>query len=381
MNDDQVISVGGQQFLRVPVTARLRRVEASAIPPELALASEQVSQQLHWNDKNNPDLVYVQFVLDTEGANANWDYMPRPQLIANHSTAIYKPFDMEHVIIEQNSMSGMSKTNPPVKNTIYGVMTSTALAWAKTGELLSKDEIKDLDNTDDTTRGDDDKVAVVAWGALYKFLFPQTVADVLEQIDNGQLAVSMERWIGKFDFLAWDGDKYQAVSREEGDNLGHYDRWKQHQTVNSKPIYRRSLSYVYGGVASTTNPANKLSRFIAPELQKAVASGDTTLLQLCRLHDALHTAFDVADGAEKAKIIAHHTQVTQAIGQLTGQVIATAAVPPPSRTVHPEVQKTLEDWGRKFADLLSSSQQAIQSALASRVATDEGFLEAIKGLA
>ena len=313
MDHERVIQVGGQTFCRVPVTATLRRADHFSVPAELVQASKKVTDQLHWQDAHNPDLVYVQFVLDTEGANANWDYMPRPQLMAGHSTAVYKPFDMEHVIVESSSMSGISKTSMlTVKNTIYGVMTATALAWARTGQLLTKDEIASLAKTDDWQRGDQDKIAVVAWGALWGFLFPRTVADVLTQIDDGQMAVSMERWIARFDFLIWEDGDYKAVSRADGEVRGYYDRWKQHQMVNDKPIYRRTLSYVYGGVASTTNPANKLSRFVATNMQKAVAS-NAELAQLCVLHDAIHAAFAVADSSEQEKLIAHHTAVTRAI--------------------------------------------------------------------
>jgi len=314
MNHEQAIQVGGRTFLRVPVTATLRRADAAAVPVELVRASNRVAEQLHWQDERNPDLVYVQFVLDTEGANANWDYMPRGQLVANHSTAVYKPFDMEHVIVESHSMSGMSKSNPPVKNTIYGVMTATALAWAKTGRLLTKDEVAGLDKADDWRRGDEEKVAVVAWGALWGFLFPRTVADVLGQIDDGQMAVSMERWIAAFDFMVWEDGDYKTVSREEGEARGYYDRWKQHQTVNDKPIYRRTLSYVYGGVASTINPANRLSRFVEAAMPRAVAA-NAMLPQLCVLHDAIHAAFAVADSGEKEKLIVYHIAVTRAISE------------------------------------------------------------------
>jgi len=45
MNHDQVIQVRGQVFCRVPVTATLRRADASAVPVELVQASNKVTEQ------------------------------------------------------------------------------------------------------------------------------------------------------------------------------------------------------------------------------------------------------------------------------------------------------------------------------------------------
>ena len=196
----------GSDFCAAQVLAKLSLAGKDAPAPARAVAG-----QLHWGDEQNPDLVHVRFILDTEGANANWDYMPRPQLLTSHGSAVFKPIDVEHVIAEDASMVQMAKNQPPVRNTICGVMTHTAACWANSGELLTEKELADLEKTDNWDRPDDQKVAVAAWGALYKFLFPKTVANLLESIDAGQMWVSMERWIGKLDYLVWQDGQYAAT--------------------------------------------------------------------------------------------------------------------------------------------------------------------------
>jgi len=217
----------------------------------------------------------------------------------------------------------MSKDNPPVRNTIYGVMTATAPAWASTGELMTADEIKKLDMADDWHRPDKDKVAVVAWGALYSFLFPKTVADITDAIDNGEMFVSMERWIGKHDFLVWDSGKgdYGSVSKDDAIGLGYAERWKTHQKVNGQPIHRRSLSYVYGGAATTENPANKMARFVEPDYVKAAAglkNVNPELQILLDSHGECHRAFAISTIDNRAAVIERHRQITAAIAAYLG---------------------------------------------------------------
>ena len=320
---EQTIQIGNETYIRSWARAKVVRAKAEEIPEPILRASAEVESKLHWSDGTNPDLVHVKFILDTEGANDNWDYMPRAQLLSAHASAIFKPMDMSHIIKEQSSMMGCSKDSPPVKNTICGVMTATASAWAATGELLTADELKNMDMKDDWNREDDDKVAVVAWGALYSFLFPKTVADITKAIDEGDMFVSMERWIGKHDFLVWDAGKadFVAMSKQDAIDAGHSDRWTKHQKVNGKQILRRSLSYVYGGAATTMIPANKMARFVEPSYVKAAASQQeisAELKNLLQAHSECHRAFVISTGVSKqAALIERHRRITAAIAALT----------------------------------------------------------------
>ena len=330
--NDTIIHVGGQTFFRSHARAKLQLATQETMPKAIASTAEDISKQLCWKDVRNPDLVFVKFVLDTEGGNGNWDYMPRAQLIKSHATAIFKPIDMDHTIIEDNSMVGGVKDHPPVRNTICGVMTGTALAWASTGALMTEKEINDLPLDDDWHRKDEEKIAVVAWGALYQFLFPKTVANLTESINSGDMYVSMERWIGQLDYLVWDNDKkdFTAVDKATAEERGFADRtvndivqpgrWSMHQSYNNHPVYRRSLAYIYGGVANTETPANSASRFLPTDVMvraAASAQGNIPLQSLLRLHDAIHVSFATASADRRKQLIDQHEQTTRAIARLT----------------------------------------------------------------
>ncbi len=322
---EEFIEVGGTQYLRTRVDARIKRADPEKLPARVRHSNKAIASTLHFHTNDNPDLTWVQMILDTEGANANRDYMPRPSLLKGYGSAVYKPFDMDHTIIEDRSMVGMSKQAPPVRNTIYGVMTHAALARPD-GTLLSDAEIADLDQSDDMKRGDDDKICVTVWAALYGFLFPKTVADVTDLIDAGTMHVSMERWIADWDFMVPDHTgTYSSVSRADAANTDLFVRWATGIASNDRPIYRRSLKFVYGGCASTTNPANHLCKFVSPSNLRAAASQDSTvnesiLQNLMHRHCELHEAFAISSGVQQEKLIEEHTRVTRAIAALTGQV-------------------------------------------------------------
>jgi len=324
MAKETCIQIGSDVYTRVRVTARASLANAQNTPPAIWAGVKAANDQLWWTDDRNPDLLHLRFVLDCEGANKNWDYMPRPQLLKGFSTAVYKPFDMEHLVDEQGSMVTSGKTNgiPPVTNTIFGVMTAAAVGQPD-GSLLTADEIKALDQTDDWQRTDENKIAVIAWASLYQFMFPKTVSHIAEEIDNGTMAVSMERWLKSYDYMVWDGEQYKAVPLAEARNNGVDALWSIHQMVEGKPILRRALSYVYGGVAGTSNPAQPLSQFVAPSVIKAAASENIRQNEILNLltarHGEIHQSFCVASCDNQAALITEHLAITRAIAALVGQ--------------------------------------------------------------
>jgi len=321
-NQDRVITIGDQEYTVVRSIAKLKVVTEDQVPAPILAQAKSNAQKVQWSTGSSPDLIHVQFVLDAEGANENWDYMPRPQLMNSHATATFKPIDMDHIVKEHSSMTEMDKSNPPpVRNTICGVMTNTALAHAATGKLLTDDEVTALDKTDDMNRKDGDKIGVVAWGALYKFLFPKTCAGLVDKINSGDMCVSMERWIARMDFLTWDENakEFKATNKADADASGISTRWATHQAMADKPVYRRSLSFIYGGVANTATPAQKLSRFLAPIMPQASASTVQALNALQVSHDQLHQDFLLCQSTEdKQRIIGEHERLTRAIAGLLG---------------------------------------------------------------
>lgn len=322
---DSYVEMDGHRFLRVPVHARFRPAEADEVPTPTVLAEKSVAaskKKYYWQDAENPDLVWVNFILDSEGANLNRDYMPRSQLLASYHTAKYKPHDMEHIIREDDSMVYMDKRNPPVKNTICGVITHTALADWK-GNLLTDKQIAALDKSDDPDREDKDKVCVVAWCALYYFLFPQTISHLVQTLASGGMKVSMERWIKSWDFLYRDGKNYRAVSHQKAVENGLFDKWQEHKTINGQPILRRTLGYTYGGVASTTNPANGLSRYVSqknlPKRASASLERDPVIEILRARHDECVAAYAGSHSdAEKSELNREHIEIHQAMAKYLG---------------------------------------------------------------
>ena len=273
--DEHFLEINGRRLMRGTSRGSIQIVDAKDVP-KIAVANRATAAEVYAvADMNNPDLAWAKFVLDTEGGNANWDYMPRPALTRHFGTAAYKPFNVEHVVAEDKSMVTMDRYNPTIKNTIFGVMTSSALCSVD-GEPLSADSIKNLDMKDDPNRDQKDKIGVCAWAVMYPFLFPKTVADVIKSAEDGKMFVSMERWIAEWDFMVHDGTSYQAVSSTEAEKEGVFQKWARRTPVNGKAVYRRSLNFIYGGVASTSNPANKASKFIqhvtASDLEKVLAS-------------------------------------------------------------------------------------------------------------
>jgi hypothetical protein len=319
------IEIDGKVYTRCRVIAgRASRSDPVTAKGQLAKANSD-SAEMAWYDQNNPDLVHVQFMLDTEGPNANWDLQTRAEMVRAHHTAKFKPIDMEHIIVEHASMMYGSKSQPPVANTICGVITGTALAWATSGQLLTPEEVKNLDLSDDVNRADDKKLGIMAWGAMYKFLFPKTVAHVIDAIDDKQMAVSMERWIAAYDFLVWDeaSAQWTVVTQAEAKKDGTLGKWSMKQKKGDKPIYRRTNSCVYGGVANTSNPANQLSQFFPIVQQKANAnlSPEKKILLdgLKAYHDQLHAKYAKVAASERKAIEEEHERVTRAIADLVRQ--------------------------------------------------------------
>jgi hypothetical protein len=168
-------------------------------------------EEYYWQDKDNPDMVWTKFILDSEGPNKNNDYMPRTQFLASYVTAKYKPMDMEHVIQEDASMVYMNKKNPPVKNTIFGVMTNAALADYE-GESADRQAIKAFDMSDDPDREERTRSHCRRVGRAVLLPLPANRRNIV-QTSAGTMKVSMERWLKDWDFLVRDGADYRVIPR------------------------------------------------------------------------------------------------------------------------------------------------------------------------
>lgn len=319
---DYQIDVGEHRYSRVSVEAKLTAVTDENTPESVRQYTSAVAEQIWQNVDGNPDLQQVRFVLDAEGGNKNWDYMPREQLVTAHRTAIFKPVNMDHVLEEYDSLVDNSKdSDPPVRNTIFGVITHAALADAD-GTLLSEKAIAKLDLTDDMNRPEEERLTIVAWANLYGFYFPQTVSEFLEAANDEAMSVSMERWIAEKDYLVWNNDQWQPHSETAAQTNGYAKAWAHHTEVNGHPVWRRTLKAVYAGVAGTRRPAQPLCHFLPSDLgdQTRAAASDENLQDLLKRHSQVHEAFCVSTVDEQARLIDEHMRLTKAIAAYTGAI-------------------------------------------------------------
>jgi len=263
----------------------------------------------------HPGLLWVYFILDAEGKNDNWDYMPRPSMLEYFGSAVLKPFDMEHLVKEENSLVGVNKNSPMQRNTIFGVMTSAAIADVN-GNILTAEAIGKIDKKDDPYRDPKDRLTVVAWAALWSFKFPKTVKAMESHIESGSVKVSMDRIITMCDFVVHDeSGKPFTIDFPTANSNGIWSRWQVHQSYNNMPIYRRSLSFIYGGVAGTFTPAQNACKFlpIPQTVSHPASASDQILDNLQARHDELHNRWPISSFDERSTITAEHAVVTQQI--------------------------------------------------------------------
>ena len=318
---EDIINVDGVEY--TVAQSKVNLTVAKGKPPVRAVASSSDSDQIgqFWQDGVNTDLVYTQFLLDTEGPNLNWDYMPRPVLMASFKTAKLKPLNHDHMVKESASMVFSNKDYLPARSTIFGVMTSSALSDAD-GNVLGEKEVSALPTADVFGRPDTDKLCVVAWAVMWNFLFPKTVGDVVTYAADDCMHVSMERWIKRFDFLYRDKQgALKAISKDDAIKNGWFDKWKKREEVNNHPIYRRSLEFTYGGVATTMIPANEMASFVSspnPDLALAsLARSNPSLNKLIERHAEIHRLCSLSQDVEtRQKLEIEHSWIHKCVDEL-----------------------------------------------------------------
>jgi hypothetical protein len=283
-------------YQRTLVTAKLmldkQKKQSFRLTPK-AVASDVPSEF------DMPDLLFVKFVLASEHENDNGDYFSRSEMLKAYATPRHKPFDVDHHIEEAGSYISEPLYNES-KNTIIGHIVDSALA-KKDGTILTKEDLKEIDKTDDPCRSDDDSLDLVASAVLYQFCFPKTTADIKEMAEDGEMFVSMETWFKGFDFMV-GGDIIEHTDATE-----HYvDDWNHRKVVGGRRVSRVLKSILFGGVAATEKPANKGSVFLTASLKAKMA-------QLEKRHSELHILHSVAPSEE---LIKEHESVTRAIASL-----------------------------------------------------------------
>lgn len=268
-----------------------------------AVASKKESKyQIPEFENITPDLDLVALVLASEHENLNADYFSREELIQAVSSPIHKPFNVEHTVAEDESLITQPYFNR-TKNTIVGHMIYSALA-TKDGEILSEEDVKKLDATDNPSREKEDCIDLVAAAVLYSFLFPKTVADIQEAAEKNEMFVSMECWFKGYDFIV-DGELVESTEANRKDLT---EKWSRRACgKDGKRICRALKNVIFGGVAATPTPANPESVFLA------TAGLEAEMNQLIKRHNELHILQSINP---KDEYVAEHSAIEKSAASI-----------------------------------------------------------------
>ena len=271
-----------------------------------AVAKKEESYNIPEIDGLTPDLAQVNFILASEHENLNGDYFRRDEIIKAYATPVHKPFDIEHTIAEDESYISQPYFNR-TKNTIVGHMVYSSIA-KKDGTILTEKEIAKLDTKEDPNRPKEECIDIVCSAFLYDFLFPKTVADIIESSEAGKMFVSMEVWFKGNDFLV-DGEIVEKTAANAKELTEKWSRGEKGK--DGRRICRVLNDIIFGGVAATPNPANPESVFLT------VASMEQELEQLIKRHSELHILQSVSP---KAEYFAEHEAIEKSVATLRKKI-------------------------------------------------------------
>jgi hypothetical protein len=219
----------------------------------------------------DPDSQYIQGIYVSSGMNSNNDVFLPSELGKSFGTALMKPIDIDHVVVEKESivetLAKHSGNDALLSfgfgaNTIIGAIYDSAFIDSITGDvILAREleakipEIYDKLIASDTSfveniQRDDVRYDVIIAGVLWNFLFPKTVKQIVQDISNGERALSMECWFNGYDWLV----NNRIYTREEAPHL--QDIWDRRGTVNGQSLGRVLRNIVFGGGGAVKNPAN-----------------------------------------------------------------------------------------------------------------------------
>jgi len=293
-----------EKYMKSRVTAK---VVIDNQPSQLATDVANRTVAAFGYPKKNEDLAYLKFVLASEMENYNSDYLPRSEIVANFGTARNKPFDIEHVIEEEGSYITDKEFNQ-TKNTIIGHIVDSAVAQ-KDGTVLAEESLATFDDKDDPSRPYEDQIDIVGTGVLYKFLFPQTVADIIDLADKGEMSVSMEVWFLGYDYLVGT----EIVPYSETTAAQYQPMFENREEVDGRPVSRVLRNVIFGGVAATDNPADPEAQILETAASKKELAGDSKFRSLVARHNELHELYVLKPSR---KIETEHLKITKAIASM-----------------------------------------------------------------
>lgn len=262
------INIGGKTYNRSRLLVDLRRADeplsaTSSARIQKAFASFKSKAGFGDVDFKSPDLTYLQGIFVTSGMNRNRDVFLPSEMLRSFPTAMMKPINVEHEVEENGSLVQAFSKNTSIplttgKNTIIGSIYDAAFVEEGSGKMLlasefasaNVDEMYDLENIDRGFLNPDKKYHIIIAAALWNFMFPKTIADIVEEIENGERALSMESFFLDYDLLADN----EVKARKDNPDLDVL--YKQKMSYAGQKVGRVLRTILWGGGGLVDNPGN-----------------------------------------------------------------------------------------------------------------------------
>lgn len=205
----------------------------------IALSSDAL-KQLGQDLLPQSDLLYVKSVLVTAGMNANEDVFFVDELWNARRTPILKPLDWLHS-----------------EKDIVGVMYN-----------VEARNLHDGQHIDMSQESYDQPFELSTEGVVYKLLFPDKAAEIIEKASAGELFVSMECWFDDYDYVLYNEKVIDRIIARNDETafldkslkaFGGNGIYTDPNTNEDRRIGRGLRNIVFGGCGFVRSPANKRS--------------------------------------------------------------------------------------------------------------------------
>ena len=269
------VEFNGEKYYYTRITASLRTATAHEVAKTSSFTEEQIQQaaasladSLGDGIPKTPDVSYLKGIYVSSGMNSNWDVFLPTELARSYGTIRLKPLDVEHVIEEGSSYVEIIKQHPNMtfnsgKNTIIGAIYDAAMESSRTGAMVPASNAANgiAEIWDDIQASENDllknykehehrsRYDIVMAGVLWKWLFPKTVADITNEVNSGERALSMEVYFRDYDWFV-NGTIY---NKDEAPHLA--DAFRK-GGFNGMPVGRVLRGIIFGGGGLVANPAN-----------------------------------------------------------------------------------------------------------------------------
>jgi len=201
-------------------------------------------------ESKDPDLLWMEFWLCHEGANANGDYFTKERLEEAHQTPVKKYINWNH--------------KPP------------HIGFIEQAELLNDEDCN--------------KLGIFCGAYVWKYAYPNLAYQIRMGFKSGDLKMSMECYFQEAEYWVGDDEDKKVYNQGEAEQLGITRLVGR--TYEGKPVYRVFLSpLIFGGAGVVTNPADEdawIKNVAEQEKQRMVKN----------FHDSLHYFYEVANPLE-----------------------------------------------------------------------------------